>query len=128
MTRSLALLAVLTLTSLTARDAAAGWPGFGPFWSGSVYTSDVRGLPPYFSLYPPVYYSVPVPRTYGYSPFAYPIGSPTPDVTLSDAAPKVMVNPYVPRSESTSTEKTAGGPLTIVNPYVSGADLAQGSK
>lgn len=127
MKRFFALLAALIVTSLTAHEAAAGMPGWGPFWSGSVYTSDVRGLPPYFSLYPPVYYSVPVPRTYGYSPFAYPIGSPTPEVTISDAAPKVMINPYVPRSQSTASpaDKTAGGPLTIVNPFVTSVDLAQ---
>lgn len=121
MKRSLTLAAACALTLIVARDAAAGSPGFWPFfWGGSVYTSNVRGLPPYFSLYPPVYYSVPVPRTYGYSPFAYPIGSPTPEVTLSDAPPKVMINPYVPRSQpmNSSTDKTAGGPLTIVNPFV----------
>ena len=52
--------------------------------------------PPYYALYPPVYYSYPVARTYGYSPFAYPPGTMTPNV-----APKVKSvmyhNPFVPR-------------------------------
>ena len=33
---------------------------------------------PYYALYPPVYYSYPVARPYGYSPFAYPPGTMTP--------------------------------------------------
>src|SRR5688572_16682474 len=115
---SLALVAGMALTSLTAHEAAAGSPVW--WWGGSVYASDVRGWPPYFSLFPPVYYSYPVPRTYGYSPFAYPLGSPTPEITITDTQPQIMINPYVPKAESSSasTEKTAGGPLTIVNPFV----------
>lgn len=119
MKRSLALAAALALTFLATREAAAGSPNWWPMWSGSVYTSHVRGLPPYFSLYPPVYYSYPVPRTYGYSPFAYPLGTPTPEVTITDAPSQLMINPYVPRSQATGQgEKTAGGPQTIVNPFV----------
>src|ERR1700742_789907 len=37
---------------------------------------------PYYALHPPVYYSYPVPRTYGYSPFAYPPSVMTPDVVF----------------------------------------------
>jgi hypothetical protein len=119
MKRSLALVAVLALFSIGPGSASAGSPTWWPLWSGSVYTSHVRGLPPYFSLYPPVYYSYPVPRTYGYSPFAYPLGTPTPEVTITDAPSQIMINPYVPRSQSASqAEKTAGGPLTISNPFV----------
>ena len=61
-----------------------------------------------------------MPRTYGYSPFAYPLGTPTPEITITDVAPKMMINPYVPRSQpsAATTEKTAGGPLMILNPFV----------
>ncbi len=49
---------------------------------------------PYYALFPPVYYSTPVARTYGYSPFAYPPGTVTPS-----AAPKIAAveyrNPFV---------------------------------
>jgi hypothetical protein len=117
----LALVAGLILTSLTARQAAAGSPFWWPYWGGSIYAADTRGLPPYFSLFPPVYYSYPVPRTYGYSPFAYPLGSPTPEVTITDSNAQIMINPYVPKSQPSAAgpaEKTVGGPLTIVNPYV----------
>ena len=130
MKRSFALIAAVGLM-FVVNDAQAGSPGWGPYWGGGVYTSGVRGWPPYFSLFPPVYYSYPVPRTYGYSPFAYPLGSPTPEITITDAQPGVMINPYVPKAESSgaSLEKTAGGPLTIINPFVEPkVDLARDAK
>lgn len=118
MKRTMALAAVATLIFSLAPAAQAGGPGWWPYWGG-IYGSGVRGLPPYFSLYPPVYYSYPVPRTYGYSPFAYPPGTPTPDVLVEAPQPKLMINPYVPQPRpAASEEKTAGGPQTIVNPFV----------
>jgi hypothetical protein len=84
---------------------------------------------PYFAACPPVYYSYPVPRTYGYSPFAYPPGIMTPDpLAAEDCAPIEITNPYVPSSKQDqpkSTDKTASQakhhvePLVIDNPYVS---------
>src|SRR5436190_2059368 len=50
---------------------------------------------PYFALHPPVYYSQPVPRTYGYSPFAYPPGVMTPELD-GEPQPVTINNPYVP--------------------------------
>src|SRR5436305_15351376 len=55
---------------------------------------------PYFALHPPVYYSYPVARTYGYSPFAYPFGSPTPEIEWAPpkeekkSEPKTTLNPF----------------------------------
>jgi hypothetical protein len=72
---------------------------------------------PYYALHPPVYYSLPVPRTYGYSPFAYPPGFMTPELVRPD--PKVTVNPYVPRrSAPRMGERVTTAPRVIVNPYV----------
>jgi hypothetical protein len=51
---------------------------------------------PYFALHPPVYYSVPVARTYGYSPFAYPPSVMTPPV--EEGGPQEITNPYVPKA------------------------------
>jgi hypothetical protein len=83
---------------------------------------------PYFALHPPVYYSYPVPRTYGYSPFAY-----GPWVMTPEAAPEVkpltIINPYVPNAEKASTSESEASdrsaatsrqpePLVIINPYV----------
>ena len=51
-------------------------------------------VPPYFSLHPPVYYSYPVPRTYGYSPYAYPGTVMTPEI-VSPAAALPIENPHM---------------------------------
>ena len=76
---------------------------------------------PYYAMFPPVYYSYPVARTYGYSPFAYPPGTRTPE-----AAPKVGAveyrNPFVPQGDKTdsgSNDRVASAAKTYYNPYVS---------
>jgi hypothetical protein len=80
---------------------------------------------PYFALHPPVYYSYPVPRTYGYSPFAYPPSIMTPEVVGEPKAVEI-VNPYVPQKKSAEgeTDRSAGTaaqprPLVVINPFVS---------
>lgn len=94
----------------------------GPLWpttGGSPYSLGQVPTPPYFALHPPVYYSVPVPRTYGYSPYAYPASMVTPEVVRE---PEVIVNPHVesparmdrPRQASHATQS----PLAIDNPFV----------
>ena len=111
--------------------------GFGGgvigFGGGGDYGWDVAELYrqlynnlPYFALHPPVYYSEPVPRTYGYSPFAYPPGTMTPDI-VGEAQPVTINNPYVPMttpakadvkpSDRSASVIQAPEPLVIVNPY-----------
>jgi hypothetical protein len=107
-----------------------GWCGyFGDGGFTNLYNQGFIPVPPYFSLHPPVYYSVPVPRTYGYSPFAYPGTVPTPDVQLG---PEEIVNPYVePDQDQTEAQdastKTAGNaqpvPLVVQNPFVEQRDV-----
>jgi hypothetical protein len=83
---------------------------------------------PYFALHPPVYYSEPVPRTYGYSPFAYPPGVMTPEIACAPQ-PVTINNPYVPSTAPTAVpgnsnpDRSAGTnspvePLVVINPYV----------
>ena len=68
--------------------ARADWPythpaNLGPTAygvSGTMYGLGLVPVPPYFALHPPVYYSCPVPRSYGYSPYAYPGCVETPQV------------------------------------------------
>ncbi|HEY3391693.1 MAG TPA: hypothetical protein VGK58_03225 [Lacipirellulaceae bacterium] len=81
---------------------------------------------PYFALHPPVYYSYPVPRTYGYSPFAYGPWVMTPEVA-PEVKPLTIINPYVPNAEkapiSEASDRSAAvspqpQPLVIINPYV----------
>ncbi|HUY89432.1 MAG TPA: hypothetical protein VMV10_11920 [Pirellulales bacterium] len=98
-----------------------------------LYFFGLNGLPysngnehvPYYSLYPPVYYSMPVPRTYGHSPFAYPPGYMTPEVEMLPA-PKTIVNPHAAPSANSGKPKkavppagrTTQAPRTILNPFV----------
>ena len=69
-----------------------GYSSFGIM--GSPYSLGQIPVPPYFALHPPVYYSQPVPRTYGYTPFAYPGTKETPALIAPQAA-KVIKNPYM---------------------------------
>ncbi len=75
---------------------------------------------PYFALHPPVYYSYPVPRPYGYSPFAYPPGTMTPEI--APPTPVIIQNKFVPpKSAAKSQDQVAQAPLRIVNPFVMAA-------
>jgi hypothetical protein len=98
---------------------------------------------PYFALHPPVYYSYPVPRTYGYSPFAYPGYVMTPEVA-NTVQPMEITNPHVPVEKTTLESAPAADrgakivpvpqpvakivpvpqPLMVINPFV-GQPVAQ---
>jgi hypothetical protein len=113
-----------------AQCGGCGYGGYGCWDIGRLY-SVLADRVPYYAAFPPVYYSYPVPRTYGYSPFAYPPGVMTPEVEV--AQPLTINNPYY-SGEATAAEpvKTdnaapadrttaappASGPLVIINPYV----------
>lgn len=143
MKKTTVFLGLLALTFGLALDSAAhaqslgsghrgrGLNSFGGFVGTSfstVWDLYLRGdipIPPYFALHPPVYYSAPVPRTYGYSPFAYPPSVMTPEIV--DAQPIELTNPHVPASaidpseDNDKTTQTEYGslPLAIINPYAS---------
>lgn len=106
-----------------------GARGFGV--SGSLYGLGYVPVPPYFAVHPPVYYTYPVGRTYGYSPFAYSGDTPTPEV--APPKPQEILNPHVkPDAKSDAKpdelpkKKTAAGttgkvtaaPLVVRNPFV----------
>jgi hypothetical protein len=124
-------LALVALCGLMTGNANAQCGGMYGGWGGGYW--DIGRLyqvlsdnVPYYSAFPPVYYSVPVPRTYGYSPFAYPPGVMTPEV-VDVAGPAEIINPHV---EPASLEgapvgkdkvtQAAGNPeaLVVTNPYV----------
>lgn len=113
-----------------------GFGGWGGYWGvGDLYRVLADNVP-YYAAFPPVYYSRPVARTYGYSPFAYPPGVMTPEV---ECAPLAIENPYfegsvpvdAPAAEPTRVDQTTRAdkpvePLMVVNPYVvDGAAVAQ---
>jgi hypothetical protein len=90
---------------------------------------------PYYAAFPPVYYSMPVPRAYGYSPFAYLPDVQTPEATVA-AQPLEVPNPYVQPAPQEESESAAGSaaandqttqtrrvapPLTVLNPFVPSA-------
>jgi hypothetical protein len=120
---ALTVLALFLASGSSAQAQYGGGCGWG-YNYGGFNGSIARGFPPYFSLFPPVYYSYPVPRSYGYSPFAYPFGSPTPEVQVEQVQAKLMVNPFVPRPAvaEPATERTVGGPLLMRNPFVPPVD------
>lgn len=98
--------------------------GFG-YGLGFLYNS-LDSKVPYFAAHPPVYYSYPVPRTYGHSPFAYPPHFRTPEV-VDNVQPVEITNPYfqgsteqpaAPEVEETVKSKPTAGPLVVENPYV----------
>lgn len=143
--RLLIAAAVLAAASFGNRAHAQCGPyggfggGFGAWDVGRLYGVLADNVP-YYAAFPPVYYSQPVPRTYGYSPFAYPPGVMTPEV-VETAEPQVIDNPYF--SPSTPVEGTAvpvapkvidqttriapaREPLVILNPYVSQAGRDSG--
>ncbi len=111
----------------------AGSGGYGPYGWGfggtaSPYAMGRIPTPPYFALHPPVYYSTPVPRTFGYSPFAYSGNVRTPEVVDMGHA-QVLTNPYVTpvkevkpavtpakKEEQQAIAKTR--PRWITNPHV----------
>lgn len=95
----------------------SGW-GYYPFYG---YNLGQQQYIPYFALHPPVYYSQPVARPYGYSPFAYPPGTMTPELT--EPTSEVTINPYVPqkaKSAETSDKTAQAEPLRMRNPYYYG--------
>ena len=139
----LVLVALATSGLFSSSTANAYWWTGAGIGIGEVYRSldyPTERRVPYFAAHPPVYYSTPVPRTYGYSPFAYPPNVRTPEVAGGCAQPVEVLNPYVPSSteESAPANKTTNktirnrtishgatpapeptGPMTIMNPYVS---------
>jgi hypothetical protein len=104
-------LVLVALGSVSASaDCGYGY-GYGMF-GGRVYVQDQL---PFYAEFPPVYYSYPVPRTYGYSPFAYPPGVRTPEVEVRSVEPQVTFNPFVPRGEKSAPVDVS--PLRIRNPF-----------
>ncbi|MBI3837392.1 MAG: hypothetical protein HY288_05605 [Planctomycetia bacterium] len=122
---------MLLLGSLSASSAfaqngigvigAPGAYGFGFFNYGAQLNNSSEHIP-FYALYPPVYYSYPVARPYGYSPFAYPPGVATP---ATPPAAAQYLNPYVPpKAEPKPASERTAGPRMYFNPFVKQAPAA----
>ena len=102
----------------------AGWPNYGYPYIQRYQHTDRRI--PYFAQHPPVYYSHPVARPYGYSPYAYL----PPILTTQPAEPLTITNPHFqPKAKSEKTKqrvarkKHAPTPLVVLNPFVDSSSL-----
>jgi hypothetical protein len=134
---ALMVAAMLSVASNSARAQGAycgGWGGGGINFPYGLYGNRVNDVP-YFSMFPPVYYSLPIPRTYGWSPFAYPPGTMTPEI--EPASPQDLINPYAPEKKDDSKDskpakptaaRTASyhpsTPQVLINPYVKSERIA----
>ena len=119
----------------SAETARADWPWggyeFGGYnWGFQRYALTNNQMPPYFAMFPPVYYRAPIQAcAFGTSPYAYPPCNCRPVVE-----PEVIENPYVKpdadakplptpkpnvKGKSTSAQRRIE-PLVIINPYVQG--------
>ena len=80
------------------------------YHSPSIYSLE---QPPYFALHPPVYYSYPVARPYGFSPYPCPAGV----MPAEFASPRPS---WSVRSRKRPIETRSGErpPLRILNPFV----------
>jgi len=135
-TRMLVVVLILAGSGLLQHEAAArspylfaggygygtgnGYYGFGNFFE-MPYATDRIPTPPYFAIHPPVHYSHAVPRTYGYSPFAYPGTFATPEVATTE--PLEVINPHVEQEEeempkAESAHHIAARPMIVRNPFV----------
>ncbi len=110
-------------SSAKAQFLSGGGYGLGFFNYGNTGVNYERI--PYYALYPPVYYSYPVARTYGYSPFAYPPGTMTPQSAPTVGAAE-YINPFVKPSQPAkpAVDRSAGVARTYLNPYVAQARAA----
>ncbi|TWT48744.1 hypothetical protein [Botrimarina hoheduenensis] len=146
-TINMAKVGLAAAMTLAVTAPASAFPGGCDYWGiGGLYRSldyPTDRRVPYFAAHPPVYYSHPVPRTYGYSPFAYGPDVRTPDYAVPQ--PVEIVNPFVPsaarstdsanvkqsapvaRDQTISTKiaKPAPKPLMIINPFVTDTDTAE---
>jgi hypothetical protein len=97
-----------------------------------------NSIVPYFSLYPPVYYSHSVPRPYGYSPFALPPGVQPAEAIAGPANnAEEIINPYVKPKEGNGAEndekkdvkaEAISTTKLIINPYVRQKDKSAQDK
>lgn len=102
-------------------NAYVWWTPHGyPVWwrGGQTCTNEYI---PYFAKHPPVYYSRPVARPYGYYPYAYP---PAAHASWTiPTSPLLVKNHYMALEAKGSDHKASSPtPLRIVNPFARESD------
>ncbi|HJS09283.1 MAG TPA: hypothetical protein VJ809_16565 [Pirellulales bacterium] len=120
------IVAAIAAACLVQETAKADHCGM---WGMPWYTGYSREYIPYYSMHPPVYYSYPVPRAYGWSPWAYPPGTMTPEILGEMTGPQEIINPHVPpapeakptsTNNKTTQHRAQQGPIpqVVLNPFV----------
>ena len=64
--------ALIQLFGMAESAQAQYWGGYGGFGGYGFAPNFIQDRIPHFAAYPPVYYSTPIARSYGHSPFPYP--------------------------------------------------------
>ena len=138
MIRKLTLSLVLLVFAALPSVASAYWPylgygGYGAYgygWGFNQATNYVPS-PPYYAIYPPVYYSHQITaRHYGASPFAWtpgmePITYTGEPAMAASPEPQIIENPYVTTksaSKQASAAEKVAEPLKMDNPFAVRAD------
>jgi hypothetical protein len=124
MIRNLCLAAACALCLAAPSSANAYWPylgyyGYGGLGNGWGYPNMYYvPPPPYYGVYPPVYYSSHIQaRHYGASPYAWYAGMEPITYVPEPAAVQMMVtNPYMKGSKAVSDKAAMNG--EIVNTFV----------
>lgn len=106
---------IVLVGTLAPVPAQAAWPLWGWYGYGVPFAppTDYMPRPPYYALYPPVYYSpLRTVRPYGASPFAWYPGMPTrgtpmvlPGPATPPPSPQWIENPFVLRKQGASSTK-----------------------
>lgn len=134
MIRSASFAALVALLLSVPSQASAYWPFYGlgygyangyPY-AGANYLDYFYGTtqvvaPPYFSIYPPVYYSHQITaRHYGASPYAWLPGM-SPITYLPPSGPMIMKNPHardMKPADPNAVAASEAAPAVIENPFV----------
>ncbi len=123
--RRLFLLGAALLALAPGSASAHGWlgNGYSVAWVGwwPAPRMSTQDYIPYFAKHPPVYYSRPIARPYGYVPYSYFPETPASQAVV--APPAVVRNHYVAEDASlSSVEAPSPAPLKIINPFATGFD------
>jgi hypothetical protein len=125
-----ALAVVFSACPVQAQSPVCGWGGYG-FNFGYDWRANAQVIP-YFAQHPPVYYSYPIARPYGFTPYAVPPGVIPAEMQIAPQAQEI-INPYFkPKAEEAPAPSdppaTVDPPATttgdrtarrmIVNPYL----------
>jgi hypothetical protein len=135
-----ALFLVVAAVLAGSATAEAGWPWAYGYYGGYDWAFQRSALlnnqlPPYYAMFPPVYYRAPIEaRTYGTSPFALPPCNC--EQAKGPVQPAMIENPYIkektePKSAQKSAEIRRPAPQIVLNPYVTQGpreELAGGAK